>query len=165
MQAKLMEGLVVIFIVAILLAVGAVVDHHHFVLPLQQQLAQIKGAQAQHTADVKIENQKTEEVQNETTTAVQTNYALLYSNLVDRMRHPSTPSSDKRVPTAAVSSIQPSWAIAQSSVSPADTFCLTSGADPCQVNRIDFNNAILDAARLDSLLGWVDREKFPISDK
>lgn len=147
----------------ILMAVGAVIDHHHFVLPLQKQLSQIQGAQAQHTADVKIENQKVEVTQNEVTTKVQTDYASMYANLLARMHKPATPNIDQHLPSPSQGAIQVAGAVPESSVSATDTFCTSSTSDPCEVSRVQFNGAILDAARLDSLLEWVAQEKFPVS--
>lgn len=168
LNLNLWHYIALIAIAAILMGLGAAIDHHYYVTPIRAELNQQKGADAQSSKDATESAKKTENTQNEQT-AQSLEYwksqAISLGDALSRMRQ-QPKSQNQHMPSASIGSSGIHEAIGQYGgigTSKGLSPCFGSSADPCSVERKFYENALDDADLINN--GWQDwakRQHIPI---
>lgn len=160
MNPIILKSIIVLLVAAALMAAGALIDHHLYVVPINATLDAQKGASAQASHDAIVAVQTQKESQDAATIQSANTYADTVKhvdNAISRMRkQPAT--HNECLPATPVSAGEPAASIIQSPGS-----CEDSGDEICTVSRAFFDGAIKDSVGLDGHAQWEDAQHFPIS--
>lgn len=154
-----MKAVIAVLIAAALMAAGAMLDHHLYVVPLKATIDKQAGAAAQASHDAIIAVKTTTEAQNATTiqsTKSFTDVSVRADSAISRMQR-STRTDKQHLPTAADSPEQSATSISQSFGS-----CESTGDPICTITREFFNGAIKDSIGVDGHAEWEAAQHFPI---
>lgn len=168
MNTLVLKAIIGVLIAAAFMSVGALIDHHLYVVPIKATLDKQAGADLQASHDAIAEVKATTETQNANTVQSANSYAdsvVRVNSAIERMRkHPTT--HIEHLPSLAVRTGEPTESLVQppnAGTSAGGSDCESTGSDPCTVVRAFFESGLKDAAAVEGYAEWVTSQHFPIS--
>lgn len=159
----LTRAIIALLVIALLMMVGAILDHTVFVVPLAAKVAAQSSADKQASLDAKQAIVKQEVKQNDLTQSAEAEYVDTIKQLqsaISLLQH-AAPTHNEPVSAPSGCTIVTAQPVVQPRVIRQGT-CEATGDDPCSVERLFFNAALMDAAAVDGYANWVKSQGFPV---